>query len=469
MRLRFGFWMIAVSAIFLPGAFASDPVSAFLDKLSDKAKNVVQDAGGVGSLLISKAARDVQLEIMAARIQLHDELGKQWDTLDQQKVSVLKAMDSSLDKLHSAIGQVSRMQDDLVLDVDSTLNKIPFLKETKTIRRIWGASQYFRPNGIYIVTIHGNIFDAAAGSPDVTIGGRRLTTPPIVQPPYDVRLEIPATLLNDRFRDRKVTQVPVIIKQKVAGRSYSFQLWRDEFVTQEFTFQLELFPKFPAAYRVTEYNEEPAFDQSRTLVWPRRETLIPGCGDSGCNAYYQICEDVPPGNQPMAAINFYDSRGVGWYSGFANPVVTSTGVCATYWQHSHNTARNVGFDVQYHPATTTIIEKDIELVPISGENLARYFSDDIAAAKDKPVQNGQPPSSGYAIVDKGIDHGAVRIGQGYNVRFDANMKSFTLVMRTFTGEELYITPAKGSEGLDASPLENTTSFKRMTVALKAPW
>src|SRR5579871_2948168 len=173
-----------VFALFIPTVFAGDPVSAFLDKLADKAKNVVQDAGGVGSLLVSKAARDMQLEIMAARIQLHDELGKQWDTLDQQKVSVLKEMDSSLDKLHADLGQVSQMQDDLVLDVDSTLNKIPFLKETKTIRRVWGASQYYKPNGIYIVTLHGNIFDAGAGGPDVTVGGRHLSTPPIVQPPY---------------------------------------------------------------------------------------------------------------------------------------------------------------------------------------------------------------------------------------------------------------------------------------------
>jgi hypothetical protein len=55
---------------------------------------------------------------MAARMQFHDELGKQWDQLDREKVSVLKDMDSTLDKLRNDIGQVSTMQDDLVLDVD---------------------------------------------------------------------------------------------------------------------------------------------------------------------------------------------------------------------------------------------------------------------------------------------------------------------------------------------------------------
>jgi hypothetical protein len=462
---------------------AQDPVtvvvtgittSALLDKLSEKANNIVQNAGAVGSLLASKAARDIQLEIMAARIQLHDELNQNWDRLDAQKVSVLKEIDSSLTPVEKDIGRVSQMQDDLVLDVDSTLNRIPFLKDVKTIRRIWGASQYYRPNGIYLVTLHGNIFDAGAGAPDVYIGGRHLSTPPSVRPPYDVTLEIPANLLNDRFQDRKITQIPVTVKQRVAARDYSFQVWREEYKTQDFNFTIELFPKYPAAYRLTEYDDQPSFDEAQTSTWPRRETLIPGCGNSGCNAYYTICEDVPPGSEPIAAVNLYDSRGVGWYSGFGQCTVKSTGVCCQYWQHSHDQARNVGFDVQYHPATTTTVARDIDLVPISGDALSHYFDDpqanDSGAAKDKNVGTGTSAAQQpYTIVEKGIDHGAVRIGQTYDIHFSNAMKSFTLVFRTFTGQEIVLTPGKGSDLLETSQLENTTSFKRITVALKAPW
>jgi hypothetical protein len=118
-------------------AVAGITTSALLDKLNEKANNIVQNAGGVGSLLVSKAARDIQLEIMAARIQLHDELNQNWDRLDQEKVSVLKEIDSSLTQVTKNLGQVSQMQDDLVLDVDSTLNRIPFLKDVRTVRRIW--------------------------------------------------------------------------------------------------------------------------------------------------------------------------------------------------------------------------------------------------------------------------------------------------------------------------------------------
>jgi len=224
--------LVALTLMLGPGTTAQNPVGIvaagvttgiFLDKLTEKANNIVQNAGAVGSLLASKAARDIQLEIMAARIQLHDELNQNWDRLDAEKVSVLTQINSSLDQVTQDIGKVSEMQDDLVLDVDSTLNRVPFLKDVKTIRRIWGASQYYRPNGIYVVTIHGNIFDSGAGAPDVNIGGRQLSNAPIVSPPYDVKLEIPANLLNDRFQDRKMTHIPVTLKQRVSNRNYRFR------------------------------------------------------------------------------------------------------------------------------------------------------------------------------------------------------------------------------------------------------
>jgi len=460
---------------------AQDPVGilvagattgAVLDKLDSVANNIVQNAGGVGSLLVTKAARDIQLEIMAARIQLHDELNQNWDRLDQEKISVLKEFESSLMQVSKDIGQVSQIQDDLVLDVDSTLNRIPFLKDVKTVRRIWGASQYYRPNGIYIVTIRGNIFDSSANVPDVTIGGRTLATKPIVKPPYDCQLEIPGSMLNDLFQDRKLVQVPVILKQQVSSRDYRFQVWRSEYTPQTFTFTIELFPKYPAAYRLTEFDAQPDFDQNQTLRWPRREYLIPGCGNPGCNAYYQISEDLPPNNQPVspqAWDNIYDSRGLNWYSGMAPCHNTPTGAVCTYWQHSHDQARNVGFDVLYHPPTTTIVQHDIELVPISGESLSHYFDDpkanDSGAAKDFKATGVS-----YGIAEKGIDHGAVRIGLTYDIHFANSMKSYTLVFRTFTGEEIVLTPGTPTpDALQVSQFENQSDFKRITVALKPPW
>ena len=95
---------------------------------------------------------------------------------------------------------------------------------------------------------------------------------------------------------------------------------------------------------------------------------------------------------------------------------------------------------------------------------------------DRPLTFPNPSSSRLngqdgdisIVAEKGIDHGAVRIGQTYDIHFSNAMKSYTLVFRTFTGQEILMTPGVGSDHVDASQLENTSSFKRITVALKAP-
>ena len=192
--------LFIASLLLVVPAFSIDPLtvattgvtaSLVLDKMEEKANNIVGNAGSVGSLLATKAARDIELEITAARQQLHDELNQNWDHLDKEKVSGLRAIDSALDELSKNIAQGGRMADDLTLDVDTTLNRIPFLANATTIRRIWGASQYYKPQGIYIISLHGNIFDQDAGDPDVWIGGKHLTVPPVMKRPYDVVLNIP--------------------------------------------------------------------------------------------------------------------------------------------------------------------------------------------------------------------------------------------------------------------------------------
>ena len=113
-------------------------------------------------------------------------------------------------------------------------------------------------------------------------------------------------------------------------------------------------------------------------------------------------------------------------------------------------------------------------MPISGNELSHYFDDpqanDAAFAKDKSVGNvASTAQQPYTILEKGIDHGAVRVGQTYDARFSNDMKSYTLVFRTFAGEEIVLTPGQVSTLVSQSQLENTTSFKRLTVSLKPPW
>src|SRR5260370_31089574 len=98
--------------------------SAVLDKLDDKVTHIIQQAAAAGSLLSTKAARDLQLEILAARQQLHDELNQNWDRLDQEKVSGLKMLVQAVDQLHQNIKKITYIKDDSYLDVYNKLKAI---------------------------------------------------------------------------------------------------------------------------------------------------------------------------------------------------------------------------------------------------------------------------------------------------------------------------------------------------------
>jgi hypothetical protein len=488
--------------------------SEVLDKLDDKVTHIIQQAAAAGSLLSTKAARDLELEILAARQQLHDELNQNWDKLDQEKVSGLKALDKAVDDLNQNIQKLGTMEDDLSLDVDQKLNAIPFLKKAVTIRRVEGSSQYFRTEGLYVVKVKGNVFDQMAGKPIVKLGDEtrdpssvKTLDPNSVQllPPYDLVINIPAALLKDMkaFQDRTLSYIPITISQKINNRDYAFQLWRDKLRDASYKFSLELFPKYPAAYRLTEFDMEPFVDTNQTLVAPARFMYVSGCGNSGCNAYYNVCTDVPAGAQPIQAVDFQDSFN-GW-GGFGKQWATSTGICAVYWQHSHNVGRNVGFNVQYHPAGSHVVPHDISLVALSSDDL------DTSNAKDKeskqpanallnsittvpsspvpvrmviatvfgnfefhipkvePTPASIPTTQVTPVQQLVVDHGAVRLGRTYAAQFSPNMVYYELVFRTFTGDELVDSTAKHSKLVDASPLINQSNFKRMTVALKTPW
>jgi hypothetical protein len=482
--------------------------SKVLDKLDDKVTHIIQQAAAAGSLLSTKAARDLELEILAARQQLHDELNQNWDKLDQEKVSGLKALDKTVDDLNQNIQKIGTMEDDLSLDVDQKLNAIPFLKKAVTIRRVEGSSQYFRTEGLYVVNVKGNVFSQMADKPTVTVGEQTLDgNSVLLKPPYDLVINIPTDIVKKAFQDRTLSYVPITISQKINNRDYSFQIWRDRLRDATYKFSLELFPKYPAAYRLTEFDQEPFVDTSQTLVAPARLMYISGCGNDGCNAYYNVCTDVPGGGQPLQAVDFQDSFN-GW-GGFGQQWVTSTGVCARYWQHSHNVGRNVGFNVQYHPAGSHVVPHPLGLIPLSPDQADEF--------RPKDLQSVQPASSALNVIatilaratsqiqllgpakvfgldipvavsaaagpapasipttevpparQTVVDNGAVRLGRTYAAQFNPNMVYYELVFRTFTGEELVDSTAKHSKLIDASPLVNQSNFKRMTVSLKTPW
>jgi hypothetical protein len=257
-------------------------VSSLLDKLDDRISHIIGQAAAAGSLVSSKAARDLQLQIEAARQQLHDEMDHNWDRLGKEKISVLREIDSSISRVEKLVAVGGRMHDDLTLDVSDALNRFPFLKQVWSIRRIEGSSQYYRDDGSYRIVVRSNVVDLSTNKPEIVIGKIKIRPEWIVlHPPHDMSITIPAGEANKYFQESTLAEIPAVIKSVVPNRSSGFEFWKPATRTASFKFTLELFPKYPASYRLTEYSEEKIIDETKKLIQKGQFVTVPGCGNSG--------------------------------------------------------------------------------------------------------------------------------------------------------------------------------------------
>jgi hypothetical protein len=86
--------------------------------------------------------------------------------------------------------------------------------------------------------------------------------------------------------------------------------------------------------------------------WVTAQLIIPGCGESGCNAQYQVCGSVPTNTKTTGNVrNYTDSFGWAYGDWVGPPTITPTQICRVFNQHSHNITRTVSFQFEVVPAT----------------------------------------------------------------------------------------------------------------------
>ena len=478
-----------------PGA----PAGAVLNALTDKVQVLIGHAAEAGSLVGSKIARDLELLIGNTRQQLHDELDLQWDRLDAQKLSMLREVDSLVVKAQEGTKELGRIQDQIALDVEATLTRLPFSTYVPSIRRVEGATHYFRPEGVYRVVIKANFIQGGAAVPKVTVGGKPVDDQWIVpQPPNALALNLPASFINGHFANLNLREVPVVLTARVANRDWWFQYWRTAERDAQFSFKLELFPKYPITYRLTEFYHEKVVDQTRTEVVRGPDHSVPGCGNSGCNLYYRFCVDVPEG-EPIKPVNFRDSFSGwgGWYDPKIEARPQHSSVCATYHQHSHNQTRNVGFDVEFYPLKPTVRTRDLRLraLTLTSPSASASTTPAVLQADCPPVVvatraalnsiGGMPMAAAASAVFTPMCRAAGNasavasaanpkgefavLGTTYSADLSPQAVSHELVARAFTGEEWVSTPGGTGQGLLVTAMEDKTNFKRFTVRFKEPW
>lgn len=439
-------------AIGLTGCGGVDPLSIaaggittslLLDKFTEKANNIIGNAAASTSLVATKGARDVELLIGAARVQLHDELATNWDKLGAERIAVLREIDTMLTRVEGQVQGVGRIEDSIVLDIDGVLKRLPLISVSPTLRRVDGATQYFRHQGIYRVTFTSNLRDFATGDVSFSLNGKPVPAEWVnAKPPYETVLTIPSAALTDAFQESSLAYTPVVMSANVPNRSW-WQVWRPKERLVAFPVKLELFPKRAVTYRLVEWSSIPSVDKSQVLVQKGTIHNIQGCGNDGCNAYHPACVDVPVGAQPIDAANFQDSYGS--HGGWGQVSIRPTQVCAVYWQHSHNVSRNVSFDARYYPASVDKVATPIML---------RHLG---VTEDDK--------SSKGALAD------ALEIGETYSADFSQKLATYDLVVRSFTGETFVATPAlsPNTKMLKVSQFETQGPVKRMTVTFALPW
>lgn len=423
-----------------------------LDKAQEVADRVLGTAAQNGSLVISKGARDTQLLIEAARQEMHDELGTQWKNLDSQKISILRELDASTQRIEKLGKQVESIQDAIVLDIDSQISRLPFAHSTPVIRRVEGGTQYFKKSGLYRVTFTSNLVALAPpGSITVTIGGKPVPPEAVnVKPPYSIAVMIPTTSI--KFDKDKLLYVPIELHAPVPN-DRGWAIWKDKTRNATLASKLELFPINAVTYSLIEWRAVPTVSRNRLEVQKGPDMTVSGCGNDGCNAYHPQCVGVPAGAVPVDYINARDSFS-GW-GGWGASRVEGTQVCATYWQHSHNVTRNVGFDARYYPVDLVRTAVPVPLVKIE------YASPPVTP----------PPSAVAGTMAIGAMGNEAELGGTYSGFFSDQYASYDLVVKPFTGETIISTPSTTQVGTIAkvSALENSGTFKRITVQFVLPW
>jgi hypothetical protein len=425
-------------------ATAGVATSVALDNAEKKADGLIQKAGAVASLTSAKVARDLEILISDARQQMHEELTANWDTLDKQKVDLLRTIDGYFAQLDGLMAKGGLLEEDAYLDLNQLSSKLPFVTTDPVLRSVRGSTLTYRENGLYRIVMRGSIFgpengpvkiafDKSPVGPDVKV---------VYTPAYEAAIDVPAAYLLRYFDDNKLSYIPVQISVLVPDKSYYFYNLRNKKRTASYNFTLQLLPKHPISkYSLIEMNEEPTVDRNIVgRVWGPI-SQIPGCGHDGCNSGELVCANAPAGAEPIGVVSTYDSLNSAYGEFVGSATVTATTVCQGFHQH-RPASRDVKIEISYYPPDTKLIANDVFLHEVSPEDSAK-----------NPIS----PATGLGFENL------------YVAYFSNKMKSFRLAMMLFTGEPLSSTPEKTSSPLLDVKRADESKVKEVTVQIKPPW
>ncbi|HSW08733.1 MAG TPA: hypothetical protein VLK61_29475 [Aquabacterium sp.] len=433
----------AVAADALTVSAPGFPAGFVLDKLNARAAFLAGKAIGDGSLTASKSARELQLMIANTRVALGDTVDERWDKLAADPQALLRALDKKAAITPPDGGERGRIEDRVVLDVSAQLARPPFSDGVPQVRRIEGATQYFRNDGSYRLLIESNLPSAGATAYSLTVAGQPAPAEWLqVTPPNRMALTIPAKALATSFSERALVHVPIELSAVMPKGSWKF--WQSNIRQVTFPFGLELFPRKPLGYVLKDFSAPTVVDDKRTLLVKGTPQTVAPCGRAGCVRDQVVCVDVPTGAKPVDTINYRDSMSGDPNGGWTGAVqATPTGFCAIFKQQSATVSRNVSFDVRYNPLAGDRQDTERKLRAARGKG------------------SNDPPA----------DADALEFGIPYSSELTPQMLGYELALKAFTGQTYSASSsaAPSSALLRVKTPERGVEPPRLTVTFQPPW
>lgn len=418
------------------------PTGFVLDKFSARAATIAAKALAEPSLVASKSVRELQVLIATARLELRDATEERWDKLAAPQQALLREIDRALQSQPVPAADRGRIDQPVVLDLAPSLAKLQFSSGTPVLKKVEGASQYFRASGSYRLRLETNLPALGATGFTLTIAGQPVPAGwLVVTPPGSVQVTIPAAALADSFSDRTLVHLPLELVGVMPVGSWKFWQSNTRAVSQPFA--LELFPKKPFSFTLKESTSTTSVDESQVLLAKGKPQQVPGCGAPGCMRDQNVCNEVPAGAKPLEPVNFSDNAlddPAGAWTAAVAP--QPHGFCVVYKQQSPRRVRLVNFDIRYNPASST------------------------PKLSDRPVRREGAAASAPPEAD------GLELGTRYSGELSRDVQTWELVLKAFTGQTLRAGPAGVSGGgarLQLSPLQHEADRSRLNFSVQLPW
>jgi hypothetical protein len=356
-----------LTVLLLPIESCGGPnIGQMLDDLQGKIASTGGLLGHTAGLAESQALDILALRVQELRSQWKDILTDGVNTLDTEQQKTIDNIRKGTANVNGVIDHTTHLEDLAVLDAGAILGRFGLGSGTE-IRRIEPSALIHKRTGLYsyVVTLPlfgtGNkikdIYICFAGSACKPVGDSHKIEGSGVDvfqykndsPPHSFRLDIPVDQLESAFDDWKLGRATLMIDIETPTTKW----WKPWSAPIKQTLKLDtgLFPRYPLRYWFAEHphHTEIDTDPAHIQVVNSPQTLIPGCGNSGCYWSYNVCATAPPGSQPVGpAFDPHDSFN-GWGSFIGASTISSNLTCWTYQQHSHNQNRNVWFSAHYQP------------------------------------------------------------------------------------------------------------------------